>query len=75
MVPWLKFVAPRYQWVSASSGAEHTCSCVFATLCSPASTRRFPTNQIPTIRFRALLNEEASEVELVLRVAGKEDKA
>ncbi len=35
----------------------------------------FPTNQIPTIRFRALLNEEASEVELVLRVAGKEDKA
>ena len=30
------------------------------------STRRFPANQIPTLHFRALLNEEAPEVELML---------
>jgi hypothetical protein len=30
------------------------------------STRRFPANQIPALCFRALLNEEAPEVELAL---------
>jgi hypothetical protein len=30
------------------------------------STRRFPANQIPTLRFHALLNEEAPQVELML---------
>jgi hypothetical protein len=29
-------------------------------------TRRFPANQIPTLRFHALLNEKAPEVELAL---------
>jgi hypothetical protein len=29
-------------------------------------TRRFPANQIPALRFHALLNEEAPEVELAL---------
>ena len=37
-------------------------------LLAPAttSTRRFPANQIPALRFSALLNEEAPEVELML---------
>ena len=30
------------------------------------SKRRFPANQIPALRFRALLNREATAVELVL---------
>ena len=30
------------------------------------STRRFQANQIPTFRFSALLNEEATEVKLML---------
>ena len=30
------------------------------------STRRFPTYQIPALRFHALLTEKAPEVELVL---------
>jgi hypothetical protein len=30
------------------------------------STRRFPANQIPALCFRALLNEEAPEVEMAL---------
>ena len=30
------------------------------------STRRFPSNQVPALRFSALLNEEAPEVELAL---------
>jgi len=30
------------------------------------SKRRFPANQIPTLRFHALLNEEALKVELAL---------
>jgi hypothetical protein len=30
------------------------------------STRRFPANQIPTLRFHALLNREAPEVNLML---------
>jgi hypothetical protein len=29
------------------------------------STRRFPANQIPALRFHALLNEEAPEVNLM----------
>jgi hypothetical protein len=30
------------------------------------STRRFPANQIPALHFRAVLSEEALEVELML---------
>ena len=33
---------------------------------APTSTRRFPANQIPALCFRALLNEEAPEVEMAL---------
>ena len=37
-----------------------------ALSCCARSTRRFPANQIPALRFHVLLNEEASEVELAL---------
>jgi hypothetical protein len=37
-----------------------------AALRTMASTRRFPVNQIPALHFHAMLNEEASEVELML---------
>jgi len=38
-----------------------------APCCSATtSTRRFPANQIPALRFSALLNREANEVKLTL---------
>ena len=39
---------------------------VITAPCAPKPTRRFPTNQTIALHVRALLNEEAPEVNLML---------